>query len=149
VRTGALTHHYDSKQLLIEDALKQLATETLDRTSAVQVRSTDDLIELVSSALPTSDEGQIEWKVWLVFWSECARGNEVIQKLNRDFQERWLTVLRNALAAIDHRNSNDTADILAAAINGIGIDATVDPSSWPPQRVQSTARRLVDRLIDC
>lgn len=146
VTTGALTHHYDSKQLLIEDALKQLATETLDRTSAVEVTSTDDLIELVTSALPTSDEGRIEWKVWITFWSECARGNEVIKALNREFQERWLVVLRSALVALGHQSSNETADLLAAAINGIGVDATVDPHAWPPERLTSTAQQIVDRL---
>ena len=145
VTTGALTHYFESKQQLVERALEQLASDTLERTSQVAVSDTDDLADLILLALPATADTQTEWKTWIALWSECARGNAAALSLNERFDARWLEVLASALTTLGHAEPEAAAHRLAMTINGVGIDACLSPAKWPTETLAEFATDLARR----
>jgi len=138
--------YFDSKQRLVEHALEQLASDTLHRTSEIEIASRHDLADLILLALPTSEEGHTEWRTWIALWSECARGNSAAVALNESFDARWMDVLSSACTALGNSDPSTAAGRLAMAINGAGIDVCLNPSKWPPEELAGLSSELAQSV---
>ncbi len=136
ITTGAVTHYYESKAELLGVALELVATETLDRVRSVQPVDFDAFLYQLELTLPTTGSRRDEWKVWLAFWSECARGDRRLLAHNRQFHSEWLSVLETSIRRVNGDSADPirAAERLAFAVNAIGLEACVDPKSWSRHR---------------
>jgi TetR/AcrR family transcriptional repressor of bet genes len=88
------------------------------------------LREVLAEALPLDEPRRAEWRVWLAFWGQAA-DDEELQREQRDRYREWADLLGDLL---DLAPDDPSVDRLIAAVDGIGIRATLDPDTFPPAR---------------
>lgn len=146
VTTGAVTHWFDSKEAVLEAALEEVVRRTLARQE--QARPACDaasFIRQAASHLPLDEDARREWRVWLAFWGR-AIADERLRATHREYYEAILTRTIAALSAIG-KASRRTADAVIAAIDGVGVRATLEPEHWPPRRQRETLAALLRPLL--
>lgn len=153
VTTGAVTHYFDGKDAVVEAALEEVVRRILAkqeraraRTAPVRVRT---FISKACSYLPLDADGRQEWRVWLAFWGR-AIADERLRALHRQYYaeivDRLIDLLpsiRTADRAPSRRQLSRCADVVIAAIDGVGTRATLEPELWPPRRQRETLASLL------
>lgn len=66
-------------------------------------------------------------KVWIGFWAASV-GDEALAAAHRALYRAWARTLVDHGAVPDER----TASRVMAAVDGICLDAVLDPERWPP-----------------
>jgi TetR/AcrR family transcriptional repressor of bet genes len=154
VTTGAVTHYFDGKDAVLEAALEEIVRRTLERMEAARgskaPRDLASFIARVCTYLPIDEDSRQEWRVWLAFWGR-AIADERLRLVHRNHYSKIvdrliepLLSLRTAAPEPSRRQLRKYADALVAAIDGVGIRATLEPELWPPKRQRET---LVDLLL--
>jgi TetR/AcrR family transcriptional regulator, transcriptional repressor of bet genes len=154
VTTGAVTHYFDGKDAVLEAALAEVVRRTLERIDAgLNLKTPTDVGAFIASAftsLPIDEESRQEWRVWLAFWGR-AIADERLAAIHRDHYEKFvdrriapLLALRVAGPRPTRAQLQKCADAFVAAIDGIGMRATLEPELWPPKRQRET---LTDLLL--
>lgn len=158
VTTGAVTHYFDGKEAVLEAALAEIVRRTLARMESGrgQDRATDvaAFIARVGSYLPLDDAARREWRVWLAFWGR-AIADERLRAIHRDYYAAFAARLVRPLQVLRRPGAppppparlRRLADAVIAAIDGIGIRATLEPAAWPPKRQRETLRALLLPLL--
>jgi hypothetical protein len=112
----------------------------------------DGLRALLFEALPLDQERAMEWRVWLGFWAAAVASRPLLEEQQRRSEEwRQLVedLLRDAVTAGEadaHLDVEREADDLVALIDGLGVQATLEPGHLPPLRQQQLVDARVDRL---
>ena len=155
VTTGAVTHYFDSKDALLEAALSEVVTQILEGQAAIAGASLDpsELIEAVAAFLPLDQDSLRDWRVWFAFWGR-AIVNERLRSLHcacyAEIQRclvRQLSSLRaNGLLPAE-ADPAALSDAIIAVIDGLGVRATLEPESWPPDRQKATLRLMLSPLL--
>jgi TetR/AcrR family transcriptional repressor of bet genes len=157
VTTGAVTHYFDDKDAVLEAALDEIVRRTLMRMEAGRGSAgpTDIAAFIARSCtyLPLDDDSRREWRVWLAFWGR-AIADARLRAIHRDYYARFaerlakpLRMLRPDGPAPAPKHLRRTADALVAAIDGIGIRATLEPDLWPAKRQRETLRAVLLPLL--
>lgn len=151
VTTGALTHYFDGKDAVLEAALAEVVRRILARQD--QGRSTPvDVPTFIVQAcayLPLDAGGLREWRVWLAFWGRAITDDRrramhhtyYSQILDRLIER--LPSLRTGDPPATGRELARCADAVVAAIDGVGIRATLEPELWPPARQRDVLSSLL------
>ncbi|HEY1723283.1 MAG TPA: TetR family transcriptional regulator C-terminal domain-containing protein [Magnetospirillaceae bacterium] len=155
VTTGAVTHYFDGKDAVLEAALGEIVRRTLERMErpAKAPRDLAVFIAGVCTYLPIDERGRQEWRVWLAFWGR-AIADERLRAIHRDYYARIIEGLRDPLLALRGARARPSpsrirhcADALVAAIDGIGIRATLEAEHWPAKRQRATLTSLLIPLL--
>ena len=103
--------------------------------------------------LPTTERSLAEWNIWISFrgyaLSRPALANSCRQRLTdyRRVLRRELESLRDlALIRVD-LNLDQLADIVLAFYEGLGMEGTADPASFPPHYQQEMVKAFVASLM--
>jgi TetR/AcrR family transcriptional repressor of bet genes len=138
--TGMITHYFDTKDDVLLSALMLLNEGIFERLYEHKVTDFDSFLATLEEALPIDDERLVAERVWVSFWGRAFGSDELTQQ-HRDVYESWHRFLVEALEELRRRDLvNDDADTdelarhLMAAIDGIGIQVTLDPRAWPAKR---------------
>ena len=143
VTTGAVTHYFDDKDAVLAAALEEVVRRILakqDRAKGAAGKSA--FIRQACSFLPLDDEGRREWRVWFAFWGR-AIADERLRALHRTYYEE---IVRRVISVLPTR-SRRLADAIIAAIDGVGMRATLEPEQWPPRRQRETLTTLLEPLL--
>jgi TetR/AcrR family transcriptional regulator, transcriptional repressor of bet genes len=85
---------------------------------------------------------QLEWKVWLAFWGRAAAVERLRQEQQRRYAE-WRGLLGKLIRrARPHDTAADrrtAVDLIAGAIDGLGIQATLEPAKFTDARLRRAA----------
>jgi TetR/AcrR family transcriptional repressor of bet genes len=153
VTTGAVTHYFDGKDTLLEAALEEVVRRILAKQERARARrapiNVRTFIDQACSYLPIDADGRQEWRVWLAFWGR-AIADERLRALHRRYYaeivDRLIDLLpsiRTAHRAASRRQLSRCADVVIAAIDGVGTRATLEPELWPPSRQRQTLGSLL------
>ncbi len=153
VTTGAVTHYFDGKDAVIEAALEEVVRRILAKQERARAKrgtmSVRTFISQACSYLPLEAEGRREWRVWLAFWGR-AIADERLRALHRRFYAEIVDRLADLLPSIraagrapSRRRLSRCADVVVAAIDGVGTRATLEPELWPPRRQRETLDSLL------
>ena len=85
----------------------------------------------------------------VAFWGR-AIANERLRQLHRAYYQEISADLARHLNAHRPALSSDPAalaDAVIAAIDGIGIRATLEPDEWPPERQKATLALMLAPLF--
>jgi TetR/AcrR family transcriptional regulator, transcriptional repressor of bet genes len=150
--TGRVTHYFDAKDDVLVTALR----EVHKRAGQRMIRHIDGadiatvLYQVILDALPMDEERQLEWKVWLAFWGRAAADD----RLHREQQQRyaeWRGVLGKLIrrarpddSAVERRTA---VDLIAGAIDGLGIQATLEPDLFTTARLRRAASAIVTSAL--
>jgi TetR/AcrR family transcriptional repressor of bet genes len=150
--TGRVTHYFDSKDDVLVAALREVYRRAAERIRR-HIGGADAaavLLDVLVVALPVDEDRQLEWKVWLAFWGRAAAD----ERLRREQEQRYAEwrglldmLIRRARphdAAADRRTA---VDLIAGAIDGLGIQAVLEPASFTSARLRRAARAIVGSVL--
>ena len=151
--TGILAHYFQDKDELLIFALR-LATVRAARRMEARVGEAkcgeDALRKVLYESLPLDKERRLEWRIWVSFWGR-ASGNAMMAKEQRRRYVEWRGVVRDLISEGQARgelrrdvDASDEADSLLALVDGLGMQATLEPRRLPAKR----QRALVDRYLE-
>jgi TetR/AcrR family transcriptional repressor of bet genes len=137
--TGLVLHTFRDKQALLLHARDVLHERTRRRAEAIEEANDEPMAALRAvtlGALPTTDEGMAEARVWVGFLA-AALSDPVLAERHATnshaFADRLARLLRSAVPGL-----GDTvparARALAAAVEGITSLAAGDPATWTADR---------------
>lgn len=149
--TGSITHYFEDKDTLLLAALDHVAQRLLREISSAT--GTDDLIELACNALPIDEDGMRDWRVWLCFFSRAV-ADPALARINKAYYEEFRDGIARLIrsrqatgmlgAAID---PPIVANAIIAAVDGIGVRATLEPEEWPADRQRRQLKAMLQPLL--
>lgn len=152
VTTGAVTHYFDGKDEVLIAALEELVRRIVDPEvwrlpHGGSLR--DTLIAICGEILPLDKETRCEWRVWLAFWGRATHTPRLAE-IHRGYYVRITGALAEALighGGLEPARANLIADAIVAAVDGVGVRATVEPDQWPAARQRQTLATLISPLL--
>lgn len=155
VTTGAVTHYFDSKDAVLEAALGETVRRILARQDAAphpdRPATVSSFIHTSANYLPLDEAGLREWRVWLAFWGRAIT-DERLRDLHRTFYGQFAEHLVAQLVSLrstppTRLQTRRAADAVVAAIDGVGVRATLEPELWPARRQRDTLAGLLLPLL--
>ena len=155
--TGAVTHYFGSKDEVLEAALGEIVAGILDSEVAAltsdSVTSVDELIAAAAQILPLGEDGRRQWRVWFAFW-----GRAIVEERLRALHAHYYRQITELLAALLAKRQAqgivsathspaDLADLVVAAVDGLGVRATLEPETWSAERQIAALRALLQPLL--
>lgn len=136
--TGALTHYFDDKDEVLLAALEAVCGRLLDRISTVDDRPA---LEQIADALPIDEESQRDWRVWVAFIGRAAFV-PALARVHQAYYQQIEQLLADAL-----EGDRTAAAAIIAAVDGIGMRATLEPDHWPRDRQISVLASLLQPVF--
>ncbi len=145
--TGLVTHYFESKDDMLVAALREVHRRAGQRmirhVGGADIASV--LLEVILDALPMDQDRQLEWKVWLAFWGRAATDERLRQEQQRRYAE-WRGLLgkliRRAHPADTAADRRTAVDLIAGAVDGLGIQATLEPAKFTDARLRKAATAI-------
>jgi TetR/AcrR family transcriptional repressor of bet genes len=145
--TGLVTHYFDTKDDMLVAALREVHRRAGQRmirhVGGADIAAV--LLEVVLDALPMDQDRQLEWRVWLAFWGRAATDERLRQEQQRRYAE-WRGLLgkliRRAHPADTAAERRTAVDLIAGAIDGLGIQATLEPAKFTDARLRKAASAI-------
>jgi AcrR family transcriptional regulator len=132
--TGVLAHYFADKDEMLLHALRvsvELAVERIKISGGATAH--EALREGLAGCLPLDAPRRDEWRVWLAFWGRAA-ADERLAAEQRSWYERWRGLVRGLILSCQEEGTLpaelDTAreaDLLVALVDGVGLQATLEP----------------------
>lgn len=151
--TGAVTHYFDGKDAVLEAALAEIVREMLedhDGSWESPPQDLEGLITALAGFLPLDDEDRKAWRIWLAFWGRAI----VEERLRAKHQHYYGAIagqlaraIRAAAPTLKPQAARELSDAIIAAIDGIGVRATLEPEAWPAKRQRATLQLLLEPLL--
>lgn len=154
VSRGLINHHFQSKDELMAQTYKRLATDLLDVSRAAAANATGpeeklDAIIKVCFAAPVFAPKNV--KVWLGFWS-VAHSDPVIRKAHKELYSSYRQALKKLFDQIaEARGGTVDSDLaaltLTAVIDGFWLELARDPTSFTAQDALTGCLRVIDTFL--
>lgn len=151
--TGMLTHYFADKDEMLLHSLRvsvQLATERFERVDRVD--SLRALRDGLAGCLPLDGSRRDEWRVWLAFWGRAAADGALAAE-QRGWYERWRGLVWALILACQEEGTLPArldaaweADALVALVDGIGLQATLEPERLTSERQVYLLDRQLEML---
>ncbi len=155
VSTGTVVHYFGDKDSVLQAALldEVQSTGLALRAALAGAHSAWARLErLVEASLPTSDEVRDEWRLWLTFWGEAAR-NDQLRAVGERQHRRWTRFLARIIAAgvadgeFAPVDPAATATQIAALIDGLAVQTTLGNPSLSTDRMRELCLDALRRLL--
>ena len=152
--TGRITHYFAGKREILIAALRQVHLAAAARMSRALAGATGlrALEAVLHEALPLDEARRREWRVWLAFWGRAPGDALLVAEQRRRYAE-WsalvTTLLRAATRSGELRPGPAVAvrvDGILALIDGLGLQATLEPERLPPARQRALVSVHLDGL---
>jgi AcrR family transcriptional regulator len=131
VSTGLIHYHFDSKEILLAEALRFAAEQDIARLELELERAPTALAKL--DAMFTFDmpaPGEPSWMLWIDGWGEALR-NPTMRGISQDLDLAWMDRLAEIITAgveageFTCRDPQSTAWRLSSLLDGLGVQFTV------------------------
>ena len=157
--TTVVTHYFRDKDALIaaavQDAYVAVESRMAELSRGFQRTSTsviDRLRVMLLEALPLDDVRREEARVWMAFWAAASARPE-LRTVQRDGYRSWRALIRAvldeaALAGELRRDLDIDAelDLLLCLVDGVLMQATLEPRRYPAARQQQLLESALARL---
>ncbi|CAN7492993.1 TetR/AcrR family transcriptional regulator [Phenylobacterium sp. LjRoot219] len=146
--TTIVTHYFADKQELLLWAYRVLAEEAGARFEEVVARDPADLVGALLSMAAADELGLRRWRAYVAFWDRAARDAVFAaeQRLRIDAalaRIAEVVLVRNGARADLERVSR----LLNAVVQGISVQALVDPESWSRDQIESALAHQVATVL--
>jgi len=155
VSTGTIVHYFGDKDTMLEAALLDKVQDTgiAFRAALTGAQCAWEKLErLVRASLPETDEVRDEWRLWLTFWGEVTR-NERLRAVSEKQHRRWTRFLARIIAEgsasgeFAEVDAEITATQMAALIDGLAIQTTLQNPALPPEQMRQICLAALRRLL--
>jgi len=155
VSTGTIVHYFGDKDTMLEAALLDKVQDTgiAFRAALTGAQTAWERLErLVNASIPETDEVRDEWRLWLTFWGEVTR-NERLRAVSEKQHRRWTRFLARIIAEgsasgeFADVDANLTATQMAALIDGLAIQTTLQNPALGPTQMRQICLSALQRLL--
>ncbi len=152
---GKLTHHFRDKNALLQFLLDRVSDDvtTSVRKALENGNGEAALYELANSFLPTTPSRMRGWRVWLYFYAATLNKAD-LQREHASRYRNLIEIVAEFLGRMQVDGQFDAsfdpeveANLLICALDGIGVHATMSPSTYPPARQRELAALHISRLL--
>ncbi|MEP0709312.1 TetR/AcrR family transcriptional regulator [Parvibaculum sp.] len=147
--TGRLTHYFANREELVLAALRAVYDAAASRMAVARAADgtpRQRLLRMLEETLPLDDARLREWKIWIAFWGAAA-ADRTLAKENDDRHDRWrasiLPFIREIAPSADAAYE---AERLVGIVNGLGLEAAINPTSRNRTRVRETLARHLESV---
>ncbi len=154
--TGAITHYFDDNDALLLAAFDHVAQRILHELHDAPTQhaaSVDELISKAGTVLPIHEEGMRDWRVWLCFLGRAV-ADPTLARINKSYYVEFRDGISSAVERLQNAGKLDNtidpgaaADSVLAAIDGIGVRATLDAEEWPAERQKSQLETMLRAIL--
>jgi len=144
---GLINHWFDSKDDLVAAALDKAASSATERCFAALRDPSSTVDDAFSEFLPLDAARSSEVRVWIAFWALGLGRPELGQRHVSRYKDlrRHLKREVRALGASTEQGTL-TADVIMALVDGIAVNALLDPDYWSPSRQLRSLRWAIRTL---
>jgi len=143
---GLINHWFSSRNDLVKATFDRAIEMELER-GAVLTRDPPDYVEAASEFLPLDDERRDEVKIWVAFWAMVVC-DEAYEGRGAD---RYVAVRETMVEMLGQKRPipacHDIVDRCFALVDGIAINALMDPARWTPARQLSVLREGLEDAL--
>jgi TetR/AcrR family transcriptional repressor of bet genes len=150
--TGRVTHYFDARNEILVAALRRVHYDAGARMVGHfrTKHGTDALRAVLLDALPLDSQRTLEWRVWLAFWGRASTDAALIEEQQHRYAE-WRRLLQRIIAAVAGRQTAPEqvlllVDLVAGAVDGLGIQAVLEPARFPARHLAAAVDALVDMV---
>jgi AcrR family transcriptional regulator len=131
VSTGLIHYHFDSKELLLAEALRYAAEQDIARLELELEQAPTALAKLDAMfAFDMPEAGEPSWTLWIDGWGEAIR-NPKMRRISEDLDLAWKDRLRAIIlegvanGEFVCPDAEGTAWRLSSLLDGLGVQFTV------------------------
>ncbi len=140
--TGACGHYFRDKESLLCAAIERVFARIFLQLEPVsEPLSLEDCLEI----LPCTMTNQNDWRAWVAYCGEAVTSPTLQSMYERHYEQLETIVMARLSGSEAERRM--VAGIAIAAVDGIGLYATVQPDAWPPARQRETLRALLSQHV--
>ena len=147
--TGRLTHYFANREELVFAALRAVYDAASERMLAAldqPMPPSGQLLLMLEECLPLDALRLREWKIWIAFWSTAAADKRLAAE-NDARHSRWHKAMLPLIREIAPKSDKTfEADRLIGIVNGLGLQAAINPSKTNRSRAQETLARHITEL---
>jgi AcrR family transcriptional regulator len=143
VTTGAVTYYFEDKDALLIAAFEETWRRMFTGISAFQGGWQ---IERFLNSLPTTEASRRGWSVWLAFCGR-AQTSPDMNEIYREYYARLEDLLLESVSSDHPECSREEIRTAIAALDGIGLCATLHPDLWPAKRQRECLQDLLANLF--
>src|SRR5690625_269400 len=146
--TGMVTHYFSSKRALVGAALDHIRRDHDDRARARLAADPSDPAAALAELLPLDPERANSLRVWLGFYA-AAVADATLRRQHARIYANWRAVLAETLdqSGVTGTDHEELVDHLVVALNGLVVQALLDPEHWTAARQRRELRRLVAEAL--
>lgn len=151
--TAIISHYFSGKNELLLHIYRENLAAARRRRKAVKRGGLEGLIGLCDEFLPLTPEWREGWKISVVFTSMACSVDDFAEEYRENVilaREQLRIRLEDAVRGDPSGPAIDcdmAARRLLAVIQGVGIEAAIDETDWPPARQREVIRREIMSLI--
>ena len=154
VSTGLIHYHFDSKEMLLAEALRYAAEQDITRLEQELEQAHTALTQLDTMfSFDMPEVGEPSWMLWIDGWGEALR-SPTLQKISQELDLQWQRVIadvvREGVAAGEFRCADPeaTAWRLTALLDGLGLQVTVHEGLLSRDQLLRYVRRAAATELD-
>ena len=147
--TGTVSHYFVDKRALLIATFRSRADAARARIEEARAAGASGLEAIVTAALPLDEDQLAGWKVFLAFWG-AAVGDDELTAIHIERHESFASAVEDALRVEQEAGRvSDGIDVaheaqrLVTLIDGLALQAVLQPDRWPPP----TLRRMIDEHL--
>jgi len=131
VSTGLIHYHFESKELLLAEALRHAAHEDIARLEVRLHRAPTSLAKLDTMfTFDVPEAGEPSWMLWIDGWGEALRNpkmRRISQDLDLAWKERLVRIIDAGVASGEFTcpDPQGSAWRLSGLLDGLGVQFTV------------------------
>jgi len=154
ISSGLVHYHFSSKDELLVEMLRHMATADVARlreTVAASGDPVDRLDRVLREYLPTA-RGDVSWALWIDWWDEALR-SRALATISAEFDTAWVGILRELIeagvdeGAFDCKDAQGAAWRLSALLDGLAIQVVLPRRTLSRRQMLDHARVGASREV--
>jgi len=150
--TGMVAHYFDTKQDIIVAALRLILRRIEERLTPGAEPGRQELLALLTEALPLDETRYIECAFWIAFWGQVPADRR-LKRINGWLHREYLRLFERCLAHgwPDWRRwpaatREQVLRSVVTFINGLTASTVASRNEWPPVRQIAQLRLQLELL---
>ena len=143
---GLINHWFASKDEVIDAAVARAIDDALARSRAALDNGTA-VEDGLTQFLPLDETRVSELRIWLAFWAMSISRPDLNERHNVRAAELRKLLKKDATSAgVSSDRIAKAVDVLMPLVDGITVNALLDPDYWTPSRQLKALRTALDAL---
>ena len=143
---GLLNHWFDSKDDLVEAAFARAVDAAVERSRALREHDAS-VHDSLREFLPLDDDRAEELRVGVAFWALGIGRPELRERHAERYRGLRQELKRDArIHDVPDTPDNPVADLLIPLLDGLAVNALLDPGHWSARRQQRVLAWALDAL---